>query len=342
MNERPLCSDLYGRLRRVFGRVRIANPGQSLKPSALPTLVGGKERLLTAGEYYTVCCPFCGDAFFRLWINHLWAEKPHLALCYNEGCLAVPGRLQALRLRVFGSLRRFHLAVARGEESEDGLLSAVSVPGQIAPLTSLPAGHQALTFLEWQRYFDPVYLERQFGVGYCLSVSDPRYSSLVNRVYVPVVMRGELVGWQGRLPYAATKGGPPKYYTKPGMPKRLSLYNFDAARAYRRVTVVEGVTDVWRIGADAVAIFGKKPSFAQQQLLSVCWGQTGFLVLCLDGDAPLLGTEDWLLELRAVFGDRLAVLALPPQCDPADMETGALRALLDTAFAQALAQGGLR
>jgi hypothetical protein len=43
-----------------------------------------------------------------------------------------------------------------------------------------------------------------------------------NRIYIPVFVAGALVGWQGRLDYDPPKGGPPKYFTMPGMPTRTS------------------------------------------------------------------------------------------------------------------------
>ena len=69
-------------------------------------------------------------------------------------------------------------------------------------------------------------------------------------------MDGTLHGWQGRY-----IGNPPKYvpkyFTMPTMKKTELLYNLDQARNFNSVVLVEGVTDVWKVGPASVAMFGK-------------------------------------------------------------------------------------
>ena len=68
------------------------------------------------------------------------------------------------------------------------------------------------------------------------------------------------------------------------MPRRLMLYNYDNAIKYPCVVVVEGAVDVWSVGKYAVALFGKKASSQQLQLLMEGW-ENGVIFVMLDGDA---------------------------------------------------------
>ncbi len=61
-------------------------------------------------------------------------------------------------------------------------------------------------------------------------------------------MHGIRVGWQARYVGEPRYRDMPKYYTCPGMPKSQLLYNFDSTMTKPFVVLVEGITDVWRIG----------------------------------------------------------------------------------------------
>ena len=70
---RPLNPTLYDRLVREFGSVIIANEGEAYIPALRSMSIREGERNSPAvayGEYYRVCCPFCGDGRHRLWVNH--------------------------------------------------------------------------------------------------------------------------------------------------------------------------------------------------------------------------------------------------------------------------------
>jgi DNA primase len=103
----------------------------------------------------------------------------------------------------------------------------------------------------------------------------------------------------------------------PGMPKREVLYNFDGARDVHFVIVVEGITDVWRIGDPAVAILGKTISPVQAELLRTTWRHKPIVVM-LDGEAR--AEADAIVDKLAQSGDNPVVAArLPVGVDPADL-----------------------
>ena len=92
--ENVLNQKLYNRLLRVFGRVEVSNRGEKMtwKRSLHPIYRTYQVKIQAPGEYYHVCCPFCGDTRFRLNINHMWDQQiagkslKYLVVCQNEHC----------------------------------------------------------------------------------------------------------------------------------------------------------------------------------------------------------------------------------------------------------------
>lgn len=342
--DAPLCPDLYRRLERAFGDVAVANAGEEMvlsaaRPIYTPADEGDDQVVVSAGEYYRVRCPFCADSDRkkRLWISHRWAEFPRLAICYHQDCLANRANREDLRMRVLGRVRPVEYRVAPGTR-ESAHLGHVAPPGPCSLLSEVDPSHPAAVYVRRVRGYDPAELAARYGVGVCHRADDPRHHHIVGRVYCPVVMRGVLVGWQGRYPadvdWKAT--GVIKYFTMPGFAKRLALYNYDQALRYPVVVVREGVTDVWSTGPYAVALLGKTVSPAQQVLLAYGWGRTGgTLVVGLDGDAAL-AEDRGLGALRHAFSGRVVVVTLPDDVDPGDMSP---EANWDYIAAAAAAQG---
>ncbi len=62
-----------------------------------------------------------------------------------------------------------------------------------------------------------------------------------------------------------------QYYTMPGFKKTQHLYNYDQAKQFPFVSICEGVSDVWRFGSEAVALFGKNASSTQLDLIARHW-----------------------------------------------------------------------
>lgn len=91
-----------------------------------------------------------------------------------------------------------------------------------------------------------------------------------NRVVFPHFYDGALVGWQKRVTPETTPAFP-KYRNSVGFPKAETLYNFDAARRFRSVIVVESPMSVVRAHSlgfpNVVATFGAKVTGHQIELL---------------------------------------------------------------------------
>jgi hypothetical protein len=324
MMSQPLCPDLFERLARHFGTVRIANAGQPLvfaDPAAAPPQPGRRARLEVAspGEDYRVRCCYCADAGFHLGIHHRWAEFRHLAICYRRDCLRHPARRQDLYLRVFRSLRPRALPV-RPAAPEPEAHAPPPLPAGVSGLADLPPGHPAVAYVAG-RGFDPAALARLDGVGYAAG-HDPDQPAAHGRLIVPLRdLAGRPRGWQGR----AIAGRGPRYFTAPGTHKSRLLYCGDLASGWPFVVIAEGVTDVWAVGPPAVALLGQAASKAQLDLLRR-WPAA---VVLLDADAG-----DAAAELAAELGRqgvRRVVVQLPEGQDPASLGREAVWRLIHAA-----------
>ena len=87
-----------------------------------------------------------------------------------------------------------------------------------------------------------------------------------HRILAPVYFQGRIVTFQCRAthpeqtpPYLACADRDEVIHHK------HTVYGFDFAMPYKQCVVVEGITDVWRLGKGAVATFGKK--YTKEQLL---------------------------------------------------------------------------
>lgn len=343
---RPLNPTLYNTLRQRFQSVMVANENSAMVGYNAPNARNGRLDYVVSswGEYYRIRCPFCKDNRHRLWINHLYGmpdwnrdnryPESWLAVCYNENCTASPGRRQQLYQMIFGFQnfrdRRAPSVIEIGEDNTLPLGTA-QPPGEIMWLRDLSADHPARTYLIGRR-FNPDYLSDNFKVGWVFRAFvdvDERLSIMQGRIYLPVYMNGGLAGWQGRLTWDPPKGGPPKYYTLPAMPKRRILYNYDTAKHWPFVVVVEGLPSVWRIGGPAVAIFGKTLGAGQQMLLQSTWAGKP-IILLLDPDARE-DMEGILRELELSGKQPVIPIWLPPGYDPADYESSAVIGMIRSA-----------
>ncbi len=268
----PLRPELYKRLCNNFSEVRIANEGEEMRCRIVTNPRTRRRECLVEhpGEFYKVSCCYCSDTRFRLWINHRFGRYDRaantdflfLAHCFNEECLREPGRARQLRDRLFNDF-------LNGRQPDPILpgikpvkrLGEVKPAGSVYGLDMLQPDHHARTYLQ-SRGFDPDRLSREYGVGYCLEPAW-EFPAMRGPIVAPVWFRGKLVGWQGRYVGNPVPDGTPKYFTMPGLHKNQILYNFDRARQCSFGVIVEGVTDVWSFGPEAVALFGN-PSLASK------------------------------------------------------------------------------
>lgn len=314
-----------------------------------------REALVTSwGESYTVNCPVCGDTRGRLHVNWLCGNtviKPgtkktmlrfgdRLYKCWNEEC----------QKNAPEKLRRFMELVLKGsseispEQVEEVMKSAgerlgrpgrerllseiehINLPVPNIPLTSPKCPQEAIMYLQ-DRKFDPAELSNVYDVVYCpegaewdSGVKDDKpYVFYVPRLVIPVIQFSHRVYWQGRRLDGEKKM---KYRNPRVSGKSTFLYNFDQALRSEDPVLVEGPTDVWRIGSNAMARLGKSLSREQAGFLRTGWHWCGSLVIVVDGDDPKAlqcaqNDCEMLTEMEA-FPRGVAVLTLDEGKDPAD------------------------
>lgn len=177
---------------------------------------------------------------------------------------------------------------------------------EYTPVNMLPKDHPAVQFLAkdhihnldkiWEEYCVgyispedaiPIRFERPNSTGFDITVGD----SLIFPVYV----HEELVGWQAR--YVGSKKKKLKYLHV--YPKGDYLYNYDQAKQFTNVVVVEGVKKAWKF-PNAVATLGKGITEKQIQLL----GEWDEVTLMYDGEDVTQSKARSLVEHFQILGKR--------------------------------------
>jgi hypothetical protein len=275
------------------------------------------------GETGYYCCPICGDQSFKLGICHrlgtVYRKKDksfrfsrYLLKCHRDkGC-----DMRRVLDRIYQSLPADYAEVAINGKIEMRKSSAssvvaveVSLPTPSFSLVSNKVSQGVADYLI-NRGFDLAQLDELYGVRYLPrgakweypEIEEPKteesatgeeqpkkekppkrppYIFAEEKILIPIWQHRLLIGWQVRTINPQSK---PKYLNTPGAHKGTWLYNLDAALLQKDIIITEGVTNVWRIGPQAVAIFGHSMSVDQSQLAKTIWGFDGRALICLDED----------------------------------------------------------
>lgn len=320
---------LFCRLEEEFGHVTVTNEGLGMVTRYGQDVMTGRTRLsvISSGEYYRVNCGFCNDTRGRLWINHRWGVEDvvtgsrnlWLAICYNEDCLGEWGRSQELYDRIYTKFKNANVRAApiilNAGAIETARLEQVDLPGQVVPLRELPIHTRVAQYL-LTRGYSLTELADKYQLGLCVD-ADQKYGMANGRIVIPIIMEGMTVGWQCRYPGDLDwkRAGFPKYYSRPSMPKRLMLYNYDNAVKSTYVVICEGPSDVWSVGDAGVAIMGKTISDDQCMRIHANWSGGAVLVM-LDGDA--FEEMQTIMTRLNNFDGLVGCIPLPVDKDPGD------------------------
>ena len=278
---------LYSALVNAFGDVDVAARGEVCYLTEEKDAVTGRWRVRAdGGEYYLIRCPKCEDTWKkRLWISYMWGSKfegmydtyylNHLAICYHKRCDLSDLPMMLWEGRPWSG-QTITLADVAQQKPRDRLRT-FEMPTSAVPLDQLPSDHPAVTYLLYDRRFDPKYLATYYHAFFCNS--DQPYE-LAYRICFPIYFNRQIVGFQGRYIGEPPKGVR-KYRFMTGTKKSLILYNFVVARNFPWVIVTEGIFDCIRAGANSVCSFGCSLSSTQLRLLSL-WKH---VALMYDDDA---------------------------------------------------------
>ena len=210
---------LYERLRSLYGEVRISHPNdpgfQYEEPGYIDPITHRRKfttYTYTGGEFYNVCCPFCNDDNFHLGVSYRYGMKDpsgrviKLARCFHK-CLEDIENRKKLEYELLinpNGPRINNQSVPLVDKEPEKL--PVRMVEKVVSIHKLPEDHIAISYLK-NRGFDVEAL-RPFHLGYCYDEAD---WMCYDRLIIPIVNRGKMVGWQSR----AVRGDDrrPKYYT---------------------------------------------------------------------------------------------------------------------------------
>ena len=342
-----LNPELFNALRRRFGHVRLMNEGVRAEFEGTMLTDKGDDdgelqlkhvvNMITWGEGYRVCCPICRDQRFRLIINHRHntldprTDKNigRLAHCFNERCDL--GDFDDRFLKPYIYSKRITIEATAGEA--DAEMGPASVPGKCTLLSTLSPDHPAIKLLTTgKKRHDINKLENKYGACFCYDGSAD-YKTMTDRIVLPVVYNGLMVGWQGRT----TINEKPKYYTMPGLRRGRILVNYDKAKLKPMVIVTEGFLDAVAVGDCGVALLGSKLTAHQKRLLYYTW-KAGALVMMLDSsdDEAQETARKAVEEAQGVYANGAANVVLPDNADPDEMDK---RELWNQIYRQCSEQG---
>ena len=280
---------LYRALSTAFGgHVRVENHGERRRVVHLPDWRrGGRPTAspISNGEYYCVNCYHCYDTKRRLYVNHEWGQRDpvsgdnnlHLVHCFNEACMKSKARQKGLLSRVYplGMSRIARTSPNALAEVVEPPVASPKLPEGIHPINQTVFTYEAAAYLQ-NRGFDLDYLWNEYQVHYAdyPTSASPYFT---RRIVIPVYTlqpnlgwgppTKQLFGWQARC-IGEPRSDEPKYLSARGMRKSKTLYGLPQAVASTGpLVIVEGPTDVWRLGSNAVALFGKDMSMGQRQLI---------------------------------------------------------------------------
>lgn len=143
-----------------------------------------------------------------------------------------------------------------------------------------------------RRDFDPYPLIRKYKLLACHTIGQYRF-----RIIIPFFLNHSIVTFTS---LDVTGKQEPKYLHCPISesvidPKRM-LYNIDSVK--QRAVIVEGVTDVWRIGDGAVAVMGTE--YVKEQLAMLSDKEIKAAMVIFDSDAIAKG-ERFANQLSGVI-----------------------------------------
>jgi DNA primase len=147
------------------------------------------------------------------------------------------------------------------------------------------------------------------------------------RIIIPMMMDGKVVSFTGR---AIGNKINPRYLNlniqKSIVPVKKALYNID--NAGDSVIVVEGPTDVWRIGDGAVAIMGTK--YCERQVKELMKFRNVFVML--DNEPQTVPIAEQLAADLSTCCNYVEIINIPEMTDPGELSNEDVRSLRSQLF----------
>lgn len=245
---------------------------------------------------YAINCTECTnrgeprpDVKFRLWIN----SSTGIFHCYNcdwAGDLLhfiqklskmnLMDAIKILKGKFLDDMEHLNLRLIDNSEDADGLYDT-----EIPPI-QFPFGYEPL------RVQHPYLEHRGIPFEYA-QANDWGFSDLGycrERIIVPTYMQDRLVFWQARTAFDGNGDEKIKKVLNPkGVSSKPILYQYDSAKDFKEVILVEGFMDAAKMGPDSMATNGKRLHPEQVEWMVEAGIES--VVLIWDDDAWRLGRQ---------------------------------------------------
>lgn len=280
-----------------------------LNSRGVPYATEGKN-ISTRGNWIGIQCLWCADHS-----NHLGINLDHKTI----NCWMCPAKGTVIKLimtidqcgyeraastvQEFSDVRLYAESKRQGEDEVRERINKVKLDKYIKDeLMTVHAKWLAL------RRFDPEWIFREYNLLCCGPVG--RWS---NRIIIPFHQRGRLITYTTR---DVTDKAKVPYVHLPNeestVPIKETLYNIETMED--TVIVVEGPTDVWRLGKSVVATMGYK--YTPIQLVALVKARRIFI---------MFDTETWAQEVAMNLAKDLSTVVSHvenvclPEGDPGDL-----------------------
>jgi len=250
------------------------NLEQLLRDYNIPHVSGGHKH--TSAGWVNINCPFCsGSKNFPLGIR----ESMDGCNCWRCGGHSLANILS----KTLGCTLSEAFKIIDKYRTGKTTIRQIAEPKVSIHPFKYPSPNHALNqfgrkYLK-KRKFDPDHLIKEWGISQTGPVSFLDKISYCHRILIPIYWDGKIVSFQAR---DITGKSELKYLT---CPKAREIHHHKNILYGRQeywknsngLIIVEGVTDVWRLGINAVATFGIK--FKKTQVLELAKAHDRFFIV---------------------------------------------------------------
>lgn len=224
--------------------------------------------------WVNIHCPLCaGSQDYHMGL-HGDGKAAHCWRCGSHSIAWVLSAVLGVSLKQTKEImRKYNVRISYKKEEPKITIFPLRMPRPNSPLTR-PYKEYLI-----KRGFDPDKLEKEWGLRQTGPISFLDDISYNHRILVPIYWGGEMVSFQAR---DITDKSKMKYLACPKRREKIHHKNIlygkqEEWEKYNGLIIVEGVTDVWRLGTCAIATFGIE--FKIEQILALAKAHERFFVM---------------------------------------------------------------
>lgn len=270
----------------------------------IPYKTSGKN--VTSGWAEISCfSPYCSDPSFHMGVD-LHRATYNCWICGQRGhILRLIMNIVPCSYREAKSLiAKFSDDIVYREEEKEAPITTGDILPKEATI-ELPPLHKSYLI---NRGFDPDFIQKRYGIKACYTVGDFAY-----RLIIPIIVNNILVNFTARDVSGQQE---PKYLHNPNnkaiLPIKDCLYNIDTVKD--KAIIVEGPTDVWRIGDGCCATMGVE--YTRTQLSILALKELKEIYIMYDEDA--IAKAEKLATAVAAFCPKVEIIEI--EDDPGNMD----------------------